>query len=168
LFLKEDVEMAALKFIEIYPKLLKYAVSLTKQEMTGEDLAMEVITKILEADNLPLDVNIEAYAMRSVKNLFLNNLKRDAREVSEQNESGESTYDQTTDPLSGSFVNAGELERVLLGLEVKCREILTLFAVGNSYKEIAGVLEIQAGTVMSRMARCREHLNPIMDQSEYV
>jgi len=149
-------------FEDIYPKLFRFAMSLTKQSAAAEDLVMAVITKLLGSDNVPTDVNIEAYAMRSVKNLFLNTIKKESREVGEQGEDGESVYENTEDPTSGRFVDEGDLSRVLMNLEEKCREILTLHAIGNSYKEISEVLEIKAGTVMSRMARCREHLDPIM------
>jgi len=151
-------------FEDIYPKLLRYAVSLTKRSAAAEDLVMSVITKLLESEDLPTDVNVEAYATRSVKNLFLNTLKKESREVREQNADGESTYDNTEDPISGSFVEAGDLNKVLMGLELKCREVLMLFAVGNSYKEISEVLGIQIGTVMSRMARCREHLDQVVGE----
>jgi len=149
-------------FENIYPKLLKYALSLTKRQAAAEDIVMEVITKLLGADNLSVDVNIEAYAIRSVRNLFLNTNKKESREVGERNEDGESVYETTEDPTSGSFIDEGDLVRVLMGMEIKCREILTLHALGNSYKEISEVLAIKTGTVMSRMARCREHLDPIM------
>ena len=149
-------------FEDIYPKLLRYAMSLTKRSAAAEDLVMVVITKLLGSDNVPIDVNIEAYAMRSVKNLFLNTIKKESREVGEQNEDGESVYETTEDPTSGRFVDEGDVSRVLMGMEVKCREILTLHALGNSYKEISEVLAIKAGTVMSRMARCREHLDPVI------
>lgn len=152
-------------WLAMYPKLLRYATSLTGQNDSGKDLVMEVITKIFEAENLPADLNLEAYATRSIKNLFLNNLKKESREVREKNEKGYSIYDKTEDPLSGSFVNEGDLERVLMGLEVKCREILTLFAVGNSYLEISEILGVKTGTVMSRMARCRDHLSPFVEQN---
>lgn len=152
-------------FKEIQPKLLRYAISLTKQKATGDDLVLEVVTKILEADSLPADLNIEAYAIRSIRNLFLNNEKKESREVREQDDQGESIYDQTEHPLSGGFVNDGDLERVLMGLEQKCRELLMLFAIGNSYREISDALEVPPGTVMSRMARCREHLSPIMGEN---
>jgi RNA polymerase sigma-70 factor (ECF subfamily) len=155
------------KLIAIYPKLLRYAVGFTKQKATAEDLVMEVITKLLEASNLTEDVNIEAYAMRSIRNLFINVNKKSQRTVSEQNISGESTYDNTADPVSGNFVTSGDLEKALMGLEVKCRDILSLFAIGNTYKEIAGVLEVEIGTVMSRMARCRQHLISTMDGGKY-
>ena len=150
-------------FEDIYPKLLRYAMSLTKRSAAAEDLVMAVITKLLESNNLPVDINVEAYAMRSVKNLFLNTVKKETREVGEHNDEGDSVYQTTIDPTSGHFVEEGDLTRVLMGMEVKCREILTLHALGNSYKEISEVLAIKAGTVMSRMARCREHLAPIKD-----
>ena len=64
-------------WLAMYPKLLRYATSLTGQNDSGKDLVMEVITKIFEAENLPADLNLEAYATRSIKNLFLNNLKKE-------------------------------------------------------------------------------------------
>ena len=70
-------------FEDIYPKLLRYAMSLTKRSAAAEDLVMAVITKLLESNNLPVDINVEAYAMRSVKNLFLNTVKKESREVGE-------------------------------------------------------------------------------------
>jgi len=149
-------------FEDIYPKLLGYAMSLTKRSAAAEDLVMTVITKLLSLDNAPIEINIEAYAMRSVKNLFLNTIQKESREVGEQDADGESIYESTEHPTSGRFVDEGDLSRVLMGLEVKCREILTLHALGNSYKEISEVLAIKAGTVMSRMARCREHLDPVI------
>ena len=150
-------------FEDIYPKLLRYALSLTKRSAAAEDLVMAVITKLLESKSVPADINVEAYAMRSVKNLFLNTVKKEAREVAEHNDEGDSVYQNTLDPTSGHFVEEGDLSRVLMGMEVKCREILTLHALGNSYKEISEVLAIKVGTVMSRMARCREHLDPTTD-----
>jgi RNA polymerase sigma-70 factor, ECF subfamily len=164
LLYKEGGVITAKIFSDMYPKLLRYALSLTKRKAAAEDIVMEVITKLLGADNLPVDVNIEAYAMRSVKNLFLNTNKKESREVGERNEDGDSVYETTEDPTSGRFIDDGDLNRMLMGMEIKCREILTLHALGNSYKEISEVLAIKAGTVMSRMARCREHLDPIMGE----
>ena len=57
--------------------------SLTKRSAAAEDLVMAVITKLLESNNVPADINVEAYAMRSVKKLFLNTAKKEAREVAE-------------------------------------------------------------------------------------
>jgi len=146
----------------IRPKLKFYAYGLTKNVDDADDLIDEVVTKILESDNIPNDVNLEAYATRSVKNLFLTRIKKASREVSEQRPDGTSIYETEEDPTSGSFVEEGDLNRVLMGLEIKCREILFLHSIGNSYKEISEMLEIALGTVMSRMARCREHLDPVV------
>ena len=59
--------------IAIWPKLMKYSRSLTKGNYAAEDLVMEVITKILEsAERIDPNTNLEAYAIRAIKNTFLN------------------------------------------------------------------------------------------------
>lgn len=48
----------------------------------------------------------------------------------------------------------------------KCRAALVLVAIeGFSYAEAAGVLGIPAGTLMSRIARGREELRAILDDT---
>jgi len=50
-------------------------------------------------------------------------------------------------------------------LPVEFREILVLRELeGFSYKEIADVADVPLGTVMSRLARAREHLKTLVIQ----
>ena len=152
--------------IAIWPKLLKYAQSLTRNIHTAEDLVMEVITKVLESkERLDRDTNIEAYAIRAVRNTFLNEEVKNKRVSSETNSEGDSLYDDTVDENSMKFTEEGDLERALINLGSKCREILVLFGTGSSYRDIADLLELKMGTVMSRMARCRQSLS---DQLEVI
>lgn len=152
--------------IAIWPKLLKYAQSLTRNRHTAEDLVMEVITKVLESkERLAHDTNIEAYAIRAVRNTFLNEEVKNKRVSSETNSDGDSLYDDTIDENSMKFTEEGDLERTLINLGSKCREILVLFGTGSSYRDIADLLELKMGTVMSRMARCRQSLS---DQLEVI
>jgi len=148
------------KLIKIWPKLLKYARSLTGKEHSAEDLVMEVITKILEStERIAPDTNLEAYAIRAIRNTFFNEVKRQQKTTSEVNDDGISIYDETPDENSGKFTESGDLNKILMNLGTKCKEILVLFGIGNSYKEIADVLDLKTGTVMSRMARCRDSLS---------
>jgi|TARA_B110000090_G_C13303115_1_gene416567 RNA polymerase sigma-70 factor (ECF subfamily) len=152
--------------IAIWPKLMKYSRSLTKGNYAAEDLVMEVITKILEsAERIDPNTNLEAYAIRAIKNTFLNEVKWDNKTVSEINDSGESIYDETRDENSGKFTESGDLEKILMNLGSKCKEILVLFGIGSSYKEIASLLDVKIGTVMSRMARCRGSLSDQLEAS---
>ena len=51
------------------------------------------------------------------------------------------------------------LEKALAGLEPEDRAILVLREIeGRSYEEIAGIAELQLGTVKSRISRAREAL----------
>jgi DNA-directed RNA polymerase specialized sigma24 family protein len=52
-----------------------------------------------------------------------------------------------------------------MNLGSKCKEILVLFGIGSSYKEIASLLDVKIGTVMSRMARCRGSLSDQLEAS---
>lgn len=59
------------------------------------------------------------------------------------------------------------LERLLAGLSVEHREVLMLREIDDmSYREIAAILEVPIGTVMSRLARARAVLKSSwMDQT---
>ena len=57
-----------------------------------------------------------------------------------------------------SSLERRDLVRALSATGKDCLEILTLFGVGSSYKEISEQLDTAIGTVMSRMARCRAKL----------
>ena len=149
--------------VKLYPKLLRYALSLTRNKDTAEDLVMDVVTRLLErADKLEEGINIESYAIRAVKNRFIDNHRYQMRVVTETSMSleGESFLDGIADEQAElatmSSLERRDLVRALSATGKDCLEILTLFGVGSSYKEISEQLDTAIGTVMSRMARCRD------------
>jgi RNA polymerase sigma-70 factor (ECF subfamily) len=65
------------------------------------------------------------------------------------------------DPLANVLENEAQrvLQQALLGLPPEQRAVLVLRAVEDlSYREIADALQIEMGTVMSRLSRAREKL----------
>jgi RNA polymerase sigma-70 factor (ECF subfamily) len=61
----------------------------------------------------------------------------------------------------------GEVRSALEALPADFREVLVLREIeGSSYKEIAAVVGIPMGTVMSRLARAREWLMGVLAASE--
>ena len=62
--------------------------------------------------------------------------------------------------------NAEALEKALDRLPAEFREVLVLRELeGMSYKQLAGMLEIPMGTVMSRLARARKRLLELLQES---
>ena len=151
--------------VKLYPKLLRYALSLTRNKESAEDLVMDVVTRLLErADQFEDDMNIESYAIRSVKNRFIDNRRYQIRMVTESSMSSDEANffdgiaDERAELATTSTLERRDLARALSATGTDCLEILTLFGVGSSYKEIAEHLDKAIGTVMSRMARCRTKL----------
>lgn len=57
-----------------------------------------------------------------------------------------------------------DLDRALARLSAEQREILLLVAVEElRYADVASVLNLPIGTVMSRLSRAREHLRSLMN-----
>ena len=69
-----------------------------------------------------------------------------------------------TPASSTTLDDVDEVDRLLSGLAPEARAILALREIeGLDYREIAGVLDVPIGTVMSRLHRARESLRRKMD-----
>jgi RNA polymerase sigma-70 factor (ECF subfamily) len=72
---------------------------------------------------------------------------------------------ETSDPARALIrsVENEQLDRALTSLPAEFREALLLREQeGMSYKEIADICQVPLGTVMSRLARAREHLQRLL------
>ena len=110
-----------------------------------------------------------SWLLRIVRNAFYDWLKRNRREETgtEFDEELHSGADETEGPDALLLEKADhELVREAIAeLPLEFREILVLRELeGFSYKEIADVAEVPLGTVMSRLARAREHLRTLVLQ----
>ena len=142
-----------------YPKFRAYAYTLTQDISKAEDLVMEVIRKLIERqDSTPEGVNPESYIIRSIKNQFIDTLRKDKnltpldatmeQQLPDEYSSKEITGQSNLDILVKNLASLGE----------SCSNVLSLFGLGHSYQEIADIERITTGTVMSRMSRCRQKL----------
>ncbi|HWW00094.1 MAG TPA: sigma-70 family RNA polymerase sigma factor [Candidatus Acidoferrum sp.] len=110
-----------------------------------------------------------SWLLRIVRNAFYDWLKRNRREETGTpfDEELHSAGDETGTPDT-LLLEKGDHElmrKAIEDLPFEFREILVLRELeGFSYKEIADIAEVPLGTVMSRLARAREHLRTLVVQ----
>jgi RNA polymerase sigma-70 factor, ECF subfamily len=149
--------------IKLRPKMLRFALSLTPDQNLAEDLVQDVIERIIrQPENFKQHNAKDGYALLSVKRRFIDDQRYKLRMVTESSLGEENFFDGIADERAEMETTSGlerrDLARALDATGKDCLKILTLFGVGRSYKEISEQLGMAAGTVMSRMARCRSKL----------
>ena len=156
---------------DLYPTLVRFALSLTKAKDAAEELVMEVITNMLERQTQFDDsINIQAYAMRSVKNKFIDSKRYSTRNLTATDMDGDGDFigeilDGTAGNKAFDRIEFEETLKALVSLGEDCREILTLIGLEYRYNEIAEISSINIGTVMSRLSRCRKKLKEAKGES---
>src|SRR5713226_5474760 len=162
-------ESEALSYIDA---LYRTGLRMTRSEADAEDLVQETYIRALRfrAQYTP-GTNLKAWLFRILTNTFINQYRRrQARpQTTELDDVEEATlYRRMTgtgaasspDPeasLLDSTVDA-EVKDALDELPEKFRTVVLLDVEGFAYKEIAEMLEIPIGTVMSRLHRGRKFL----------
>ncbi|MBI3522477.1 MAG: sigma-70 family RNA polymerase sigma factor [Chloroflexi bacterium] len=163
-------ETEALSFLDA---LYRTALRMTRSEAEAEDLVQETYIRALRfRDQFTPGTNLKAWLFRILTNTFINLYrKKQARpettELDDVDESslyrhmtGSSTAPASPDPeaaLLDSTV-APEVTSALEELPEKFRTVVLLDVEGFAYKEIAELLDIPIGTVMSRLHRGRKFL----------
>jgi RNA polymerase sigma-70 factor (ECF subfamily) len=144
-------------------QLYSAAVRMTRNPQDAEDLVQETFLKAYRAyDSFEEGTNLKAWLYRILTNTFINKYRADSRRPRE------SELGDVEDLYSGEASRSAE-ERVLDGLveeDIKraVEELPEIFRIpvlladleGFSYKEIAEILDIPIGTVMSRLHRGRK------------
>jgi RNA polymerase sigma-70 factor (ECF subfamily) len=164
----EDLAMPLL------PALYNVARWLSQNAVDAEDLVQETFLKALRGfDSFEQGSNFKAWIFRILRNTYLTSRSGLAvlRTVSldemlqERNESAPGTYpeaaiDRLTPEISLTrLADRAALQSAMEKLPPLLLEVILLCDVEElKYKEIAGILDIPIGTVMSRIARARAHL----------
>jgi RNA polymerase sigma-70 factor (ECF subfamily) len=146
----------------------RVARSLARNSAEADDLVQETYLHALKAhDGFDLQsYGIRPWLLRILHNLFVNRVKREQRQpASTPAEQLDFLPGKEASPVSaaGNGFNDVHLDRALNELPADLRTILVLWAVDElSYKELADVLSIPIGTVMSRLHRARNRLSALL------
>ncbi len=156
------------------PRLRRYARVLTGEATRADDLVQETLARAWEKRRLwQAGTDLRAWLFTIMHNVFVNEraaARKEARNVSldETGEAGEVWQI----PVRGTQqlrVELAEVLRQVGRLPDEQREVLLLAAVEElRYEEIAEVLAIPVGTVMSRLSRARDKLRRMVDAPSVV
>jgi len=158
--------------IPLLPALLRHAHWLTQNEAEAEDLAQETLSKALRAfSSFTPGTNFKAWIFRILRNTFLTSrtgitaMRTTFLEDHEGLEESAVATGSTPEETLIQLADAATVQEALRQLPPANRDCLLLCDVEElKYKEIAAILDVPVGTVMSRIARARAalraHLKP--------
>ncbi len=146
------------EIVACIPSLRRYARGLAHDPERADDLVQDTLERAWERFSMwQRRGAVRAWMFGIMHNLHIDRLRSQRR----------SREDATDDDFADTTAGAGvadrlelrDLERALQRLPDEHREVLLLVGVEElSYKEIATVIGVPIGTVMSRLSRARERL----------
>lgn len=151
--------------VEQLPGLRRYARALTGNAWAADDLVQDTLERACSQwHRWRAGSDLRAWLFTLMHNLFANQ----ARSLSRRAGSGvqvdpDEVAGELRAPDAASDL-ALDLQRCLLRLPVEQRAVLLLVSMEDlSYEEVASVLAIPVGTVMSRLSRARSRLRELLD-----
>src|SRR5271155_1163882 len=155
--------MHSLDFEEIvdrfYPMLYRFALSLARNEADASDLTQQTFSVWASKGHLLRDASkAKSWLFTTLYHEFISNHRREMRwpkeELSEVEHELPHAMPETVDCLEST-----QVMEALQSIDETFRAPLVLFYLQeHSYEEIAQILEIPIGTVMSRLSRGKQKL----------
>lgn len=148
-----DYEHAVSSF---YEGLYRFAFSLAGNEHDACELTQETFARLLTKGGQVRDRSkVKSWLFTTLYRIFLGWKNRAARLPHHEISSVEHELPRVT-PALLDFLENDAVREALLGIEEHYRLPLTLYYLqDHSYQEIAGLLDIPIGTVMSRLSRAK-------------
>jgi RNA polymerase sigma-70 factor (ECF subfamily) len=168
-----DFEAVAMPFVDA---LYNTAYRMTRNAQDAEDLVQETYLKAYRYyDKFEEGTNFKAWLFKIMKNTFINNYRK-RQQVPQQSDFSdieESFESLVSEEASGQIkspedefledVLDEDVQRAMDELPEDYRMVILLADLeGFSYKEIAEILEVPVGTVMSRLYRGRRLMESAM------
>jgi RNA polymerase sigma factor (sigma-70 family) len=155
--------------IPLFDSLYNFAGWLTKNQNDAEDLVQETYLKAFRSfASFAPGTNFRAWMFQILKNTFLGSCSKLERRMTLAMDSEEDLPTTSATPES-MLMGRTDIEAVRSAIEqlpVIFREVILLSDVEDApYREIAEILSIPIGTVMSRLARARKMVRDSLRRS---
>ena len=143
------------------PRLRRYARAMLGDRAAADDLVQDTLERAWSRlKQWRQGSDLRAWLFGIMHNLRVDQLRR-LKPITRPVEEGD--YEQPTRATQTDALELKDLESALGQLPDEQREVVLLVALEEmSYADIAAMLEIPAGTVMSRLSRGRERLRQII------
>jgi RNA polymerase sigma-70 factor, ECF subfamily len=146
---------------------LNYARWLTRNDADAEDVVQDACVRAVRFFPSLRDDDARGWLFAIVRNTWYSRVSRraGAAEVLPLDSTRDDPADRALDPEARLLqdLTVARVREALEQLPVDFREVLVLREIeGMSYKEIAAIVRVPIGTVMSRLARARDRLSAVL------
>jgi len=158
--------LIANKIKDLYPRLMNYAVYLTRDKTLAHDLVQDTVKKVLENKSTWNDIdNFVAWSIRIMRNRFLD-MKRKKTEYQHSSNNDlddDSNNDKNYDPgLPDESIDVNTkilFDECLKKLTSKAREIIYMNLIANKTTAvISEVLKVKQNTVLTWLTKAKVDL----------
>lgn len=155
--------------INLESSLERFAYRLTPKRDDVKDLVQETFLKgLMNKDKFINNGNLKAWAFTIMKNSFINDYRRVSRQNANNNQNIDSfCIDQVKSSANDdpdSILSFQEITQIIEQLDDKFRIPFKMHFHGYRYKEIADTLNLNIGTVKSRIFFSRKKLMGQLDR----
>lgn len=141
------------------PALRRYARALTRDADIADDLVQDTLLRALRSEHLFIGGDVRKWLYTILGNLDRNRRRALARRPATM------TLIDASAGASGTEAEGRDIACALAALGEDQRSVLLLVALeGLSYREVADILEVPIGTVMSRLMRARGHVKAYLEE----
>lgn len=155
---------AAILIEPLIPALRRYAASLVRSRAAADDLVQDTLERALSRwhQRRP-EGDTRAWLFTILHRLAINRLRQTARRGPHLALDSVEPHRLTHPPRQEEGMAYADILQAVERLPPEYRAVLLLVSVeGLSYAEVAAILGIPLGTVMSRLSRARDRLSEMM------
>lgn len=149
-----------------YDPLYRFALSLCGKPQDALDLTQNAFRKLAcNSKKLRDPSKAKPWLFSTVHREFIDDYRHEQRFPKSQFDANLTIADENAPAPKGISLDAKQAVEALSQLDERFRAPISLFYLEDfSYKEIAEMLDLPIGTVMSRLRRAKDHLRKVIEK----